>query len=73
MPLMTSVTTSQPRQRTVRVWELALLACGSFASLSGLAQTDVDAIDTAAPPNEAVAADAPACPTPSRTQPGPWS
>lgn len=52
MPAMRSFTTSRPGQRNPRKWALAWLACGSLASAAALAQTDVTATDTAAPPDE---------------------
>jgi len=44
MSSMGPVTTSQ-KARTGRDWMLAWLACGSLASMSGIAQTDVDALE----------------------------
>src|SRR5215207_7155924 len=55
MPAMRLVTTGQPRHRKTREWMLAWLACGSFASSAGVAQTDVDSIPPLSPPDETAA------------------
>jgi TonB family protein len=59
MTAMSPVTTGQRTHRTASAWVLVSLACGGFASPVGLAQTEVDALEPVAPPEEVAAAEAP--------------